>query len=216
MHLETGEEILREERIHPGVFIPPAMYLLTVLLFVVLPFLAMMRMFNGLLGVSHGGGMTVVLLWPFLLISIGVFVFPLLAFLKSTITLTNTRVRFHTGGLFRASGEVPLENIETISLVEPVLGRVFGYGTITFTTVGGATFPLAFIRDPESFRTALQAAVKGAKTGLNKPPSPPRQPPSRSAGNPFTSAVVHEFPPSASQANDAGNDDSRYMPKPPQ
>jgi hypothetical protein len=73
------------------------------------------------------------------------------------------------------SGELPLENIETIFLVEPLLGRIFSFGTISLTSVGGARFPLRFIGTPKNFHIELQSAVAAAKMPRAhiKPPTPP-------------------------------------------
>ncbi len=103
------------------------------------------------------------------------FVSTLFAYLKSEITLTNQRLLFKTGFIMRVSGELPLENIETIFLVEPLLGRIFGFGTILVTSVGGAKFPLRYIGTPKIFHIELQSAVAVAKMPRVpiKPPIPP-------------------------------------------
>jgi uncharacterized membrane protein YdbT with pleckstrin-like domain len=37
----------------------------------------------------------------------------------------------------RVAGEPPLEHAEAMIIVEPLLRRAFGYGTVTVTSVGG-------------------------------------------------------------------------------
>lgn len=108
---------------------------------------------------------------------------------KSEVTLTNRRLVFRTGFLSRRCGELPLENVESIYILEPLLGRIFGYGTVMVTTVGGAHFPMWFIGSPQTFHSALQQAVLNAKSSIERIPKPPQ---------------------SASPAQD---DVSRYMPK---
>src|SRR5260370_10610068 len=98
----------------------------------------------------------------------------LVAYLKSEITLTNRRLIYRTGLLSRMSGELPLENVDTIVVFESLLGRAFGFGTVTVTSVGGMHFPLSYIGASQSFYAALQKAVKDAKSPPQKfPPSPP-------------------------------------------
>jgi hypothetical protein len=93
--------------------------------------------------------------------------------------LTDRRLVFRTGFLSRRSGELPLENIESIYISEPFLGRLCGYGTVTVTTVGGAHFRLWFIGSPQSFHARLQKAVLDAKNCSRGRPKPPdgRPPP---------------------------------------
>ena len=74
-----------------------------------------------------------------------VFVSIWITYSKSQITLTDRRLLFRTGFIMRVSGELPLANIEAIFLIEPLLGRIFGFGTVGVTSVGGASLPLRFI-----------------------------------------------------------------------
>lgn len=41
-----------------------------------------------------------------------------------------------TGFLNKISGELPLENVESIYIAEPLFGRILGYGTVAVTSVG--------------------------------------------------------------------------------
>jgi uncharacterized membrane protein YdbT with pleckstrin-like domain len=183
MELQPGEAILREERIHAGVFAPPAV-LLVVLLVAMLPELWFANMFMGAFGRS-AWPMAAVFLVPVVLLGLVGFIPALISYRASLITLTNRRLVYQIGFLFRASGDVGLENIESIFILEPLLGRLTGYGTITVTTTGGAAFPLRFIPKPQVFHAVLQRAVAEAKR--------PARPVARAV------AEAH--------------DDSRYMPK---
>jgi hypothetical protein len=99
---------------------------------------------------------------------------------KSEIFLTDRRLLFRAGFLSRRSGELPLENVESIYLSEPLVGRMFGYGTVMVTSVGGARFPLSFIGSPQGFHSMLQKAVADAKSSARGIPKPPEgRPPPR-------------------------------------
>jgi hypothetical protein len=100
---------------------------------------------------------------PYSMMFLGSLLGTWLSYSKSEVTLTNRRLIFRTGFLSRRSGELPLENIESIFMAEPLLGRLCGYGTVMVTTVGGARFPLSFIGTPRSFHSTLQKAVLNAK-----------------------------------------------------
>ncbi len=183
MELQPGETILKEERIHAGVFAPPAV-LLVVLVVAMLPELWFANMFLGALG-KWVWPLAAVFVVPVFLLGLVGFIPALVSYRCSRITLTSRRLVYQIGFLFRASGDVGLENIESIFILEPLLGRMTGYGTITVTTTGGAAFPLRFIAKPQVFHAALQRAVAEAKR--------PARPLAKAVGE--------------------AQDDSRYMPK---
>jgi uncharacterized membrane protein YdbT with pleckstrin-like domain len=106
-----------------------------------------------------------------------VFILVLVAYLNCEITLTNKRLIYRTGFLVRAAGELPLENVEAMFILEPLLGRLLGYGTVAVSTLGGLQFPLRFIGKPHVFHAALQRAVADAKA--------PSRPPAKAAPAPL-------------------------------
>jgi uncharacterized membrane protein YdbT with pleckstrin-like domain len=192
---ELQQEItLAKVRLHWGVFIP-------VLLFAFGPLVALLPLIFILHGFLHSltqmemrvnqspsiGSLNVTWLLPlvpYLVIVIGLLLGTWFSYLKSEVTLTNRRLLFRTGFLSRRSGEVPLENVEAIYISEPLIGRMFGYGTVMVTTVGGARFPLAFIGSPQSFHSALQQAALDAKESIRGDPKPPGSgPPPRDGGS---------------------------------
>jgi uncharacterized membrane protein YdbT with pleckstrin-like domain len=119
----------------------------------------------------------------------GLFLEAWLCYTKSEVTLTNRRLVFRTGFISRRSGDLPLENIESIFISEPLFGRIMEYGTIRISTIGGAGFALHFMSGPQGFHAALQDAVTKARSVQKQSQKTAR-------------------PVSASDA-----DDSRYKPK---
>jgi len=188
------ETTLAKVRLHWGVFIP-------VLLFAFCPVLACLPfifLVHGLVNVLGQTGMrlnqspgmpSLNLIWllpvvPYLVFVLGLLLATWFSYAKSEVTLTNRRLVFRTGFLSRRSGELPLENVESIYISEPLLGRMCGYGTVMVTTVGGASFPLWFIGSPQIFHSRLQKAVWDAKNStrsIAKAPasSPPQDDDSR-------------------------------------
>ena len=81
-----------------------------------------------------------------------------------------------------------MENVEAIFILEPLLGRLLGYGTVAVSSLGGLRLPLGYLSKPHSFHAALQKAVANAKTASRPAP--------------------------AQKAPTSWDDDSRYMPKP--
>jgi hypothetical protein len=192
------ETTLAKVRLHWGIFIP--------VLFVIFALVVATLAFAFMANVTHNALSQVVvqfnqppavsrfhlillLVWlPDALIVPGLLLATWFAYSKSEVILTNWRLVYRTGFLARRSGELPLENVESIFISEPLLGRVCGYGTVMVTTVGGARFPFAFISSPQSFHSTLQKAVESFKRAIQPVSTSPQAPPPQ-------------------------NDDSRYMPK---
>jgi uncharacterized membrane protein YdbT with pleckstrin-like domain len=188
------ETTLTTEKLHWGMIIPVVLFACG-LLVLALPGVFIMRVAANLanqMSPQTARFTSWLPLWVLLPISLTLLLglgISWVAYLTSEITLTEYRVIFRTGFFFRHSGELPLENLESIFITEPVLGRLLGYGTVTITSVGGQTFPFHYMRTPQRFYSMLQGAVTTAKA-LSKP--------------------VHK-PPAAKPL--PANDDSRYMPK---
>jgi hypothetical protein len=98
---------------------------------------------------------------PVLVGSIVVFPVVLLTYLKSEVVLTSDRLRFKTGWLSLGQTEILLKKIETVTLWEPIVGRIVGYGTVAVTGTGGTVFPLRFLPKPEYFHSLLQSTMNG-------------------------------------------------------
>jgi uncharacterized membrane protein YdbT with pleckstrin-like domain len=162
------ETTLAKVRLHWGIFIPVLLFALFPI-FGSLPVIFLVHgLFNAMRRMGAPANPNLNLIWfsalvPYLLIVLGLLLLTWLTHSKSEVTLTNRRLLYRTGFLSRRSGELPLENVESIFISEPLLGRLCGFGTVTVTTVGGATFPLSFIGAPQSFHSTLQKAVVNAK-----------------------------------------------------
>ena len=156
-------------RLHWGIFILPllttAMMLLVAvpLLFLVHIFTKMMTQLNPQHVVPVHHLLYVIPFFPAIIVGLPLLLVTWATYLKSEVTLTNRRLIFRTGFVRKTAGEIPLENVEAITIVEPLLGRVLGYGTVIVTSVGGLQFPLRYIRSPRSFHAILQKAVNDAK-----------------------------------------------------
>jgi hypothetical protein len=156
---------------------------LIVLLLPAIPLLFFFNMMGNMMSQfsPQGAGFHLPALW-FLLVGMDLFpallvlILVLVAYLNCEITLTNKRLIYRTGFLVRAAGELPLENVEAMFILEPLLGRLLGYGTVAVSTLGGLQSPLRFIGKPHVFHAALQRAVADAKAPSRRPPKPPPQP----------------------------------------
>src|SRR6266850_7396145 len=168
-NLQPGEQVLRKERIHAGIFVIPVLTLCAELV-LALPLAFIFSIFNGMLkGLTPSNPPAAADFLVFLCVMVllvpvlGVFLVTLLVYLKSEITLTNKRLMYSTGFLVREAGELPLQNVEAMFIQEPIIGRIFGFGTVLVSGVGGVRFPLRFIGKPHVFYAVLQRAVADAK-----------------------------------------------------
>ncbi len=63
-------------------------------------------------------------------------IFSILRWSRTYYALTDRRVT-HTYGLFsRQSADIPVSKIMSVLMIQPLFERIFGYGTIVFTTAG--------------------------------------------------------------------------------
>jgi hypothetical protein len=169
MNDNQKEITLAQERLHWGIFIP-AMLVVALLTLATLPVLFLVHLMSNMMSQlnpqparSIGGLFFLIVFLPEICVGLPLLLVTWAAYLKSEITLTNRRLIFRTGLVMRMAGELPLENVEAMIIVEPLLGRIFGYGTVIVTSVGGLRFPLRYICSPQSFHATLQRAVNDAK-----------------------------------------------------
>jgi uncharacterized membrane protein YdbT with pleckstrin-like domain len=74
---------------------------------------------------------------------------------KTKIAVTDRRVIYKTGLIRRHTTEINMDKIESVDVDQSVLGRMFGYGTVTIRGTGEAVEPLRDIADPIAFRNAI-------------------------------------------------------------
>ena len=82
------------------------------------------------------------------------------AFLRRTTTelaITDHRVIYKTGLVARHTLEMNRSKVESVDVDQTMLGRVFGYGTVTLRGTGGSLEPIAAIADPLAFRSHITA-----------------------------------------------------------
>lgn len=80
------------------------------------------------------------------------------AFIRRATTelaVTDQRVIFKTGLFARHTLEMNRTRVESVTVDQTLLGRMFGYGTVTVRGVGSAFEPIRNIGDPLTFRTHI-------------------------------------------------------------
>lgn len=159
--LSAGESVILQARMHGAIVALPAIGAVIVCTF----FGVVSAVFQHLMRALVGGGVIV----P------GVFLLPCIPFLflgaigtllaclarsRTLITLTNRRLIIHKGILSKTTVELLLKQIETVAIRLPLLGRIFGYGTVIVRGTGGGVFALQFMENTEQLYSKLQDVVQ--------------------------------------------------------
>ena len=71
------------------------------------------------------------------------------------IVITNQRLIYKRGWIFRKTDEININRLEETNLRQGIVGRIFGYGKLTFSGVGVGNIELPIIAKPLDFRKAL-------------------------------------------------------------
>ena len=99
-------------------------------------------------------------IFAFLMFVMGLYSFSRMIIEKNTteMAITNHRVIYKTGLLARHVGEISVDRIEGVVVVQSLWGRVFDYGQLAVRGMGVGEVMLPTIREPVEFRQAIQEA----------------------------------------------------------
>jgi uncharacterized membrane protein YdbT with pleckstrin-like domain len=144
-HLLAGERIVYRARLHWTIFLAAIIVVLLgvalgILLQVVAP--AYSYAGAGLAGIG-------------MLLAIG----PAIRYVTSEFAVTDKRVLGKVGFIERESDETLLSKVEAIAVDQGVIGRLFGFGTITITGTGGTQEIFSGIAEPLEFRRQIQSQI---------------------------------------------------------
>lgn len=140
-NLVPGERLVHRARLHWMVFAPAATLALVGV--VLLITLEGYRWVGGFL-VGFGA---VAAVKPYILLRF------------SEFGVTDRRVLVKLGLLSRESLDQLLDKVEAVQVEQDILGRIFGYGTLTVTGTGGTVETFPRIADPFAFRRAIQERI---------------------------------------------------------
>ncbi|MGQ9496113.1 MAG: PH domain-containing protein [Thermoanaerobaculaceae bacterium] len=85
--------------------------------------------------------------------------FAVVSLKTSEFVVTNKRVFMKVGSVQRQSLEIFLKEIESIAVHQGILGRIFGYGSITVVGSGGSKWTFHRIEAPLLFRRKIQEQI---------------------------------------------------------
>jgi uncharacterized membrane protein YdbT with pleckstrin-like domain len=78
--------------------------------------------------------------------------------ITTEFAVTDRRVIYKTGLFSRHTLEMNRSKVESVDVNQPVMGRLFGYGTIILRGTGSTLEPIHHIADPLTFRSHITAA----------------------------------------------------------
>lgn len=151
-----GESILYVTKVHPFVFMEPAMFFGIYLLFLGFLSVVFWNAFADLLGIF-----ALVLIFVIARVLYGV-VKALIIFTTTECALTDHRVIGKYGLINRQSLEIVLTKVEAIHVRQPIFGRIFDYGTVVVIGTGGSKNPFLGIASPMKFRKRVQERIASA------------------------------------------------------
>ena len=74
------------------------------------------------------------------------------------IAITNSRLVYKRGLVARQVGEMSIDRIEGVNVLQSVLGRIFNYGRIMVRGMGVGEVILPPLADPIKFRKSIEKA----------------------------------------------------------
>lgn len=90
-------------------------------------------------------------------VSVCVFVYSGLVEISTDNSITCRNLIAESGVVTKTKKQIPLHQIESIAVIQGLLGRLFGYGTVVVDT-GGEGVALAFLDNPTRFAQNLEDA----------------------------------------------------------
>lgn len=156
-HLIEGETIIYETRLHWIVLIGPV--LLGVMLG--LTGLGMFVLSGRTAADQYTAHQSLMIMGAIFLFGALIFVVRGILWRNATeMTVTNKRVFIKVGLAARRTIELLLSRVESIGVEETVMGRMFGYGTVTVHGTGGTPEVFNMVAYPLEFRTQVQQQIE--------------------------------------------------------
>lgn len=149
-NLAPGETIAARAQMHWALFVVPAALTLAGIICL-------------LVGSAEAPGP---LIFGVIVLPFGLYTLAKTAIIYRTTELaaTNRRVIAKTGFIQRDTVEMNLSKVESISVKQPITGRIFGFGTIIVQGSGGGITPFPGIDSPLEFRKVALEQIDAQST----------------------------------------------------
>lgn len=123
--------------------------------------------------VLYANGLEPVIAGIIAVFGLTVFLLILVPIWATEIGVTNQRLIYKRGLLWRKTQELQLRAIEEVNLDQGLLGRLFGFGRLDLHGTGVGDIRLPTLADPVGLRKALQDGMAAAAPPLQPPAAPP-------------------------------------------
>lgn len=102
----------------------------------------------------------IVRIFSFIVFVLGLLSFAQMMVIKATteIAITNTRLIYKRGLIARHVGEISVDRIEGVNVLQTILGRLLDYGRLAIRGMGVGEVVLPPIENPIKFRQAIEKA----------------------------------------------------------
>lgn len=99
-------------------------------------------------------------IFAFIVFVLGLLSFAQMMVVKATteIAITNSRLVYKRGLIARNVGEISIDRIEGVNVLQSIFGRIFNYGRLAIRGMGIGEVVLPPIEDPIVFRQAIERA----------------------------------------------------------
>lgn len=99
-------------------------------------------------------------IFAFIVFVLGLLGFAQMMVIKATteIAVTSRRLIYKRGLIARQVGEMSIDRIEGVNVLQSVMGRIFNYGRLAVRGMGVGEVVLPSLEDPIAFRKAIEQA----------------------------------------------------------
>jgi uncharacterized membrane protein YdbT with pleckstrin-like domain len=150
-NLMPGEQIILEAKLHWAIFGGPA----------IIAGVGLLLLIGSLSGSDNTRVGICCLSWIVLLFGVLYAARAMVSYFTTEFAVTDKRIIAKTGFLRRRSLELLLSKVESIGVHQPILGRIFDYGTIVVVGTGGTEESFPHIAGPMDFRRRINIQIAG-------------------------------------------------------
>jgi len=99
-----------------------------------------------------------------ILVCLAIFICRILLYLSTEYGVTNKRLIIKKGIIHLSVSEIPTDRIESIYCIQGILGRIFRYGTVFISGIGGRMPAFFMVARPYALRRKIVNIVEKNKT----------------------------------------------------
>ena len=102
-------------------------------------------------------------IWTLIILSVLILVWRILLYFAAEYGVTNKRLLMKKGIIRLVAAEIPMDRIESIYCVQGLLGRLFNYGTIFISGIGGTMPVFYMVSNPFAVRRKIAGIIEKNK-----------------------------------------------------